>query len=102
MIDVGKVEVTTEGRPRPLQDWLKKVDYSKVQKQDAEVSVVLMAWLHPRHAFYQMLHSQVDEECPKCGHEKASFTTVQLRSVDEGSTVFYECLKCHHHWSENN
>lgn len=79
-LDIGQVKVQTEGRPRPLQDWLKKINYAKVQKKDATV----------------------EEECPKCGHEKATFTTVQLRSVDEGSTVFYKCMKCSHHWSENN
>jgi DNA-directed RNA polymerase subunit M/transcription elongation factor TFIIS len=38
--------------------------------------------------------SQIDEKCPKCGHGKMYFYTMQLRSVDEGSTVFYECVKC--------
>jgi len=37
---------------------------------------------------------QIDEKCPKCGHGKMYFYTMQLRSVDEGSTVFYECVKC--------
>jgi DNA-directed RNA polymerase I subunit RPA12 len=27
---------------------------------------------------------------------------MQLRSVDEGSTVFYECVKCSHKFSQNN
>lgn len=44
----------------------------------------------------------VDAECPKCFHERASFYTMQLRSADEGQTVFYECLKCEHTWRENN
>eukprot|EP00924_Labyrinthula_sp_SR-Ha-C_P015528 maker-scaffold_4-snap-gene-2.47-mRNA-1 protein AED:0.02 eAED:0.02 QI:107/1/1/1/0/0/2/358/126 len=44
----------------------------------------------------------VEEECPRCGHNLASFYTVQLRSVDEGQTVFYECLECKHNWSQNN
>lgn len=37
---------------------------------------------------------QVDEECPRCKNPQMSFYTLQLRSVDEGSTVFYKCLKC--------
>lgn len=30
----------------------------------------------------------VEETCPSCGHPRATFYTVQLRSVDEGQTVF--------------
>lgn len=36
----------------------------------------------------------VEEECPKCAHPEMLFYTLQLRSVDEGQTVFYECPKC--------
>eukprot|EP00792_Barthelona_sp_PAP020_P005661 TRINITY_DN2748_c0_g2_i1.p1 TRINITY_DN2748_c0_g2~~TRINITY_DN2748_c0_g2_i1.p1 ORF type:complete len:118 (+),score=42.88 TRINITY_DN2748_c0_g2_i1:34-354(+) len=44
----------------------------------------------------------VDEICPKCGHDKQSFRTAQLRSADEGQTVFYTCLKCGFKHSVNN
>ncbi len=44
----------------------------------------------------------VDEECPKCSHGVASFVTMQMRSVDEGQTVFYTCVKCGFRWSVNN
>ena len=30
----------------------------------------------------------VSEQCPKCNHDRASFYTMQLRSADEGQTVF--------------
>eukprot|EP00275_Glaucocystis_incrassata_P000427 EC119176.1.p1 GENE.EC119176.1~~EC119176.1.p1 ORF type:complete len:124 (+),score=19.75 EC119176.1:109-480(+) len=43
----------------------------------------------------------VDEPCPKCGNTKMAFTTAQLRSADEGQTVFYECLRCGHTFSVN-
>lgn len=36
----------------------------------------------------------VERKCPKCGHEKMSYATLQLRSADEGQTVFFTCLKC--------
>mmetsp|Transcript_27098 Transcript_27098/g.38833 ORF Transcript_27098/g.38833 Transcript_27098/m.38833 type:complete len:121 (-) Transcript_27098:188-550(-) len=44
----------------------------------------------------------VEEPCIKCGHKEVGFYTVQLRSVDEGQTVFYECPACKHTWSINN
>lgn len=47
-------------------------------------------------------HAEVTEQCPKCGHERASFYTMQMRSADEGETVFYTCLKCAHKWRQNN
>ena len=44
----------------------------------------------------------VDRRCPKCGYEKMSYATLQLRSADEGQTVFFTCLKCKHKESENS
>lgn len=44
----------------------------------------------------------VDEPCPKCAHPQLEFYTMQLRSADEGQTVFYECINCGHKYSQNN
>ena len=44
----------------------------------------------------------VEEPCVRCGAPEVGFYTVQLRSVDEGQTVFYECPSCKHTWSINN
>ncbi|KAJ5653653.1 hypothetical protein N7490_000656 [Penicillium lividum] len=41
------------------------------------------------------------EQCPKCGRKEMFYTTVQLRSADEGSTVFYRCV-CGHKETKNN
>jgi DNA-directed RNA polymerase I subunit RPA12 len=45
----------------------------------------------------------VNEICPKCNHKKMYFYTMQLRSADEGQTVFYECMKntCKYKYSVN-
>jgi len=37
-------------------------------------------------------------ECPKCGHDEASWWFLQTRSGDEPPTQFYRCLKCNHTW----
>ena len=29
--------------------------------------------------------------CPECGRQEVKYTAVQLRSADEGSTIFYTC-----------
>ncbi|KAG0584535.1 hypothetical protein M758_3G217100 [Ceratodon purpureus] len=43
----------------------------------------------------------VNDECPKCKNPSLEYYTKQLRSADEGQTVFYECPKCHHKFSQN-
>jgi DNA-directed RNA polymerase subunit M/transcription elongation factor TFIIS len=44
----------------------------------------------------------VSEECQKCKHPKMYFWTQQLRSADEGQTVFYECPNCGNRLSINS
>ncbi|EME78623.1 uncharacterized protein MYCFIDRAFT_78333 [Pseudocercospora fijiensis CIRAD86] len=44
----------------------------------------------------------IKQPCEKCGNEEVRFYTQQLRSADEGSTVFYTCPRCNHKWNTNN
>ena len=30
------------------------------------------------------------------------YYTIQTRGADEGSTVYYECVKCHYKFNQNN
>jgi transcription factor S len=41
-----------------------------------------------------------DAECPKCGHKKAHYWTVQTRAGDEPETKFLKCEKCKHVWRD--
>lgn len=43
-----------------------------------------------------------EERCPKCGHERAYFMQLQIRSADEPMTTFYRCcnLECNHNWRD--
>lgn len=44
----------------------------------------------------------ISDKCPKCGYGQMYYYTIQIRSADEGSTVFYECVKCHFKYNQNN
>uniref|UniRef100_A0A182QE25 DNA-directed RNA polymerase subunit n=1 Tax=Anopheles farauti TaxID=69004 RepID=A0A182QE25_9DIPT len=44
----------------------------------------------------------VNRQCPKCGNDQMSYATLQLRSADEGQTVFFTCTKCKFKMSENS
>ena len=38
------------------------------------------------------------EPCPVCDNPELMFKAVQLRSADEGTTIFYRCGKCGHRY----
>ncbi|KAK9834988.1 hypothetical protein WJX81_002300 [Elliptochloris bilobata] len=44
----------------------------------------------------------VDDECPKCKHPFMEYYTRQLRSADEGQTIFYECPNCRFKYQQNS
>lgn len=48
------------------------------------------------------VRATIEEPCVRCGAREVGYYTVQLRSVDEGQTVFYECPDCKYTWSINN
>ena len=37
-------------------------------------------------------------KCPKCHSENVYEQSIQTRSADEISSLFYECLSCGHKW----
>ncbi|KAG2226064.1 hypothetical protein INT45_011681, partial [Circinella minor] len=44
----------------------------------------------------------IKEKCPNCGNDEMAYHTMQLRSADEGQTVFYNCKKCGYKYSVNS
>ncbi|CAO3614206.1 unnamed protein product [Cunninghamella blakesleeana] len=44
----------------------------------------------------------IKEKCPQCGNDEMAYHTMQLRSADEGQTIFYNCKKCGYKYSVNS
>jgi DNA-directed RNA polymerase I subunit RPA12 len=61
-------------------------------------------WDHLKNSTTPTNGATIDTECPKCGYHRMSFKTAQLRSVDEGQTVFYTCCRpgCEYTFALNN
>lgn len=38
----------------------------------------------------------VSQPCPRCNDPEMYFRELQMRSADEGTTIFYRCPKCNH------
>ncbi|KAI8869824.1 hypothetical protein GQ42DRAFT_163165 [Ramicandelaber brevisporus] len=47
-------------------------------------------------------HAMIDETCPECGATEMAYTTAQLRSADEGQTIFFNCLQCGYKFNVNS
>ncbi|KAF4983070.1 hypothetical protein FZEAL_1438 [Fusarium zealandicum] len=84
--DTGSKVTVTQTKPSDFPSFLRQKLQSSVQAVE-------------KHNV--QTESTVHERCPKCGREEVKYTTVQLRSADEGSTVIYNC-ECGNSWNENN
>ncbi|KAL7937945.1 hypothetical protein V8C35DRAFT_276367 [Trichoderma chlorosporum] len=84
--DTGAKVIVTKSKPSDFPSFLRQKLQSSVQAVE-------------RHTLNT--ESTVRERCPNCGREEVKYTTVQLRSADEGSTVIYNC-ECGFSWHENN
>lgn len=116
--ELADVEVVTTGRKRPPPQWLAEFLEDERRKSMPEgakedgTAVGALCWRTdciqinlvsltlvpvsegPRRA-------TVEEECPKCKHPTMHYWTMQMRSADEGQTVFFECPKCKYLYSTN-
>lgn len=46
------------------------------------------------HSDIEVRGARINMPCPKCGNAELLYNTAQLRSADEGQTVFYTCELC--------
>lgn len=75
--DTGSKTIVTNTKPSDFPSFLRQKLQSSVQNVE-------------RHNI--QTESAADETCKKCGSREVTYTTVQLRSADEGSTVIYNCV----------
>ncbi|KAH7246966.1 hypothetical protein B0J15DRAFT_401913 [Fusarium solani] len=48
----------------------------------------------PKNLSSQDTWSKTDTKCRECDAQEVQYTALQLRSADEGTTMFYSCPKC--------
>ena len=53
-------------------------------------------WMRDVEAAGKAKRATIEHDCEKCDNNLMYFESRQLRSVDEGQTVFYTCTKCGH------
>mmetsp|Transcript_7808 Transcript_7808/g.11668 ORF Transcript_7808/g.11668 Transcript_7808/m.11668 type:complete len:145 (+) Transcript_7808:32-466(+) len=105
-LKIDPVVTTSMPKQRPL--WLDEYDNSLASFENVDdlsrttTSRANAASSKKKEGQGLSKHATIDEPCPKCKHPTLYFYTMQLRSVDEGSTVFYECPNCNHKFSQNN
>lgn len=84
-----KPDIVTQSYPKPLPEWMQEYQAAEAAKRGEAAKKKGPA------------RATVQEECPKCKAPQMEYYTMQLRSADEGQTVFYECVKCHYKFSVN-
>jgi DNA-directed RNA polymerase I subunit RPA12 len=83
------LSVVTASHSKPLPEWYREYVASLEKDKKLEASGSKTG------------RATVNEECPKCFNPTMEYYTMQLRSADEGQTVFYDCPKCGHKFTVN-
>ncbi|EIE27025.1 hypothetical protein COCSUDRAFT_83584 [Coccomyxa subellipsoidea C-169] len=96
----GVAKCPISGWQRKLEDLDGSVTVSKSNIQDYRRRFNLEPLVKEKKKEDEFLEQQgrtratVDDDCPKCGNHGMEYYTRQLRSADEGQTIFYECPNC--------
>ena len=103
---IGLRQTKESGLPISGSDQLKE-EYDRLSRElELTQEKARLHFQHRREvegavALLEKQRAEVDEECPKCTNPRMLFWTRQLRSADEGQTVFYECPACEYRFSTN-
>lgn len=75
LTDTASKTITTSTKASSFPSLLrqKRSDIQQVERSDMQNEAV------------------IQQTCPECGRQEVRYTAVQLRSADEGSTIFYTC-----------
>ena len=93
------------GASVPLQSFISKPIITEINYNDKK------EWIeeYKRHRGeiaqkqeQKSVKATIKHDCPKCDSKQAYYWTQQTRSADEGSTVFYQCVKCEYTSTQNN
>ncbi|XP_068665102.1 DNA-directed RNA polymerase I subunit RPA12-like [Aristolochia californica] len=92
------------GLKRSIKELQEKETSYKITAEDIRRNLKIQPFVQLNKfqiAEAQVERATVNEACPQCRHPQLEYYTKQLRSADEGQTVFYECPKCRHKFSYN-
>lgn len=76
-------------------------DISKVKHSKIEINV-LQKDDDINSSNIKVERAIIQEKCPKCGETGLYYNTAQIRSADEGQTIYYECVSCQYKYSVNS
>ncbi len=93
--------VVTTSYPKPLPEWYQAHAAAAAAARGDAPGSGGHAHTSAKAGGGGAARATVKEECPKCKNPTMEYYTMQLRSADEGQTVFYECPKCGHKFSVN-